>query len=451
MYRLIVVTGFFLSVLSGIRAQDLPDFATINRETYRFYTEQKWDSLLTLGKAALQQEIDYFYLRMRMGIALYTKNRYRKAAGHFKQALTFNQHDPAALEYLYYSRLLSGQSGMADHVRKRFRGDPALQLPPPGGRFLDRFSLEYLYSNGVDDGLFEPSAAEYMVSAPGVQYTTRYFHNVSLSLVNALGPGIRLVHAYNYLSESNHYFYSNGTNFFHAPDQHLYQHQYYISPRFTTPAGSRFMPMFHAVHIGYQAVTDFGQGYMGGALQWSGNYLTKTDIATGLGFRQAMGYADLELGAWYSRLNGAQQLQNRLGFTIYPLGNLNLYAGGFINSQYETLSGVEGVFRLIPEVMLGFAIAEKVWFDLKGTMGEMTNYLENNGMIVYNGFSQVIDKKIQGILSIPVSEKGSLLYLGGRWTASRSEFSPFEPALYNIDNSIAYNTLSIYGGLSWKF
>ena len=145
-----------------------------------------------------------------------------------------------------------------------------------------------------------------------------------------------------------------------------------------------------------------------------------------------------------------EQIQNRLGLTWYPSGNLNLYAGGYLNSQYE-MSDSGSVIRIIPELLVGIGIAEKVWLEINGAVGEMSNYLEQNGSIVYNSFSDVIQKKVSLSVSVPIADKGSLLYLGGRWTSNQSGFYPFDPAQNEITNYITYNTLSIYGGVSWKF
>ena len=176
-----------------------------------------------------------------------------------------------------------------------------------------------------------------------------------------------------------------------------------------------------------------------------------TGSIAGAGLKKNMGSVDLFAGAWYSKLNQGKQFQNKLGITWFPGGNLSLYMGAYGNSQYESISGTESTFRIIPEFLFGFAISEKVWFDLNAAMGEMTNYLENNGSIVYNSFSEIIEKKVKFSISIPVSDKGTLLYLGGKWTAMRSEFYPFEPGTTDLSNPINYNAISIYGGISWKF
>ena len=96
MYRLILAIGCSLILFSGSFAQDAADFKTINEKTYRLYTQEKWDSLILLDKQDVVLEVDYFYLRMRLGIAWYSTKNYRKASTHFEKALAFNQGDPVA-------------------------------------------------------------------------------------------------------------------------------------------------------------------------------------------------------------------------------------------------------------------------------------------------------------------------------------------------------------------
>jgi len=450
MYRLIISLSLLASISIGIRAQKAVDFNTINRESYRLYLAGEWDSLIVMGKQGIRQDMDFYYLRMRMGFAFYQKKNYRQATVHFKKALKFNQNAPAALEQLYYAHLMAGQAEEASLIRKKFKGDLALKLPPTKGKFADRLGAEYLYNKGLNDEQLTDPRELFEGLPPGVQYVNRHFSNFSLSLVNSITPGLTLAHAYSYLSKTNHFYYNDGSNMFDFAEQHVSQHQYYISPTMTTTSGFKFSPIFHLIRVHYQTPVDFVQGYQGGSSRMLLGTRKTTDFVGGLGLSKGIGSVELNLGGWISSLNEAKQLQNRLGLTWYPLGNLNLYAGAWLNSQYEK-SERDSTFRLIPEVHLGFALGGKVWVDLSGAMGEIANYLENNGSIVYNSFSEIIHKKMVLSLSVPVSEKGSLLYLGGRWTENESRFYSFDPSKENTVNNIQYNTLSIYGGLSWKF
>ena len=141
MYRIIISIWLWGVVSLGINAQETADFNTINRETYQLYLSQKWDSVIIMGKQALKQEMDFYYLRMRIGIAYYSKKNYRTAARHFSVALEQNQGDPVALEYLYFSRLYSGQSAQAGWIMEKFKGELALKLPPLAPRFFENLSL----------------------------------------------------------------------------------------------------------------------------------------------------------------------------------------------------------------------------------------------------------------------------------------------------------------------
>ena len=77
------------------------DFSTVDMLTYRCFIEKKWDSVIVVGKQALSQDIDYYYLRVRMGISYYEKADYFLATVHLKKARQFNGADPVIPNYLY--------------------------------------------------------------------------------------------------------------------------------------------------------------------------------------------------------------------------------------------------------------------------------------------------------------------------------------------------------------
>jgi hypothetical protein len=450
MYRIISSIGLLLILASGLKAQEILDFKQINSESYRLYLAEEWDSVISLGKIAMKQEVDFYYLRMRVGLAQYNQKRYRQASVHFKKALEFNQADPSALEYLYYALLFSGQAEQANLKRQEFRGELALRLPPIEEKAIDQLGGEFLYFKSLTDEILSDPDFLFADLPPGLQYVTRYYTNTSLTLGNSLAPGIRLNHMFTYLSKYNFYYYNDGLSQLYLDPQHVKQYQYYISPSFTTGSGYTFMPMFHLLSIHFQAPIYYGQGYQGGNPQVVWGYSDNLDFVSGVNVLKTAGTLDLQLGAWYATLNDKQQIQNRLGLTWYPLGNLNFYFGGYLNTQYE-ISDATGLIRIIPEVNVGVALAEKVWLDLNAAFGDMTNYLEQNGSVVFNSFSDIIQKKVGLTVSIPLTEKGSLVYLGGRWTAHQSSFYAFDPTTSELTNPITYNAISIFGGISWKF
>ena len=49
---------------------------------------------------------------------------------------------------------------------------------------------------------------------------------------------------------------------------------------------------------------------------------------------------------------------------------------------------------------------------------------------------------------VPVSEKGSRIYLGGRWTRQQSRFVPLTDAEDQLINPLSYDSFSVFGGIS---
>ena len=116
MYRLIII----LSLILLFRAGNSQDFKSVDQGTYGLYMEQHWDELIRIWKEGLKQDIDYYYLRMRIGIAYYETKNYKASQAHFRKALEFNQGDPVASEYLYYAYLFAGQTEQASILAKDF-------------------------------------------------------------------------------------------------------------------------------------------------------------------------------------------------------------------------------------------------------------------------------------------------------------------------------------------
>ena len=109
--------NFFIFIFSLISSaaisQDTISFSSIEAKTYGFTINQEWDSVIHYGKLGLTNNIDYFYLRLRLGEAYYYKQKYSAAIKHFDNALKKNSSDISAQEFLYYSYLSSGRESDA--------------------------------------------------------------------------------------------------------------------------------------------------------------------------------------------------------------------------------------------------------------------------------------------------------------------------------------------------
>ena len=88
------------------KAQARMDFTGVDTSTYRLYEKGEWKELTRVAREAYRQGIDYFYLRLRTGIAWYNLGNYMQAEINLEKALELNSTDRTAIEYLYYSYLM---------------------------------------------------------------------------------------------------------------------------------------------------------------------------------------------------------------------------------------------------------------------------------------------------------------------------------------------------------
>jgi tetratricopeptide (TPR) repeat protein len=123
--RLPVIFLFLLLnfICSQAKSQDTLNSLVVEQKSYQLYTDKNWSELITYGNTAVKKGYDYFYMRMRIGIAYYEKKNYCAAESHFIKALEFNNGDELALEYLYYSYIFVGRNEDARKLSRTFGKD----------------------------------------------------------------------------------------------------------------------------------------------------------------------------------------------------------------------------------------------------------------------------------------------------------------------------------------
>lgn len=90
------------------------DFNTLDKKSYDYYIKGDYKNLKKTADSMFSQGIDYYYLRMRLGILAYNKQQYSDALRHFTKALEFNSSDTISREYIYSSYLFSGRKADAN-------------------------------------------------------------------------------------------------------------------------------------------------------------------------------------------------------------------------------------------------------------------------------------------------------------------------------------------------
>ncbi len=91
--------------------------------SYRYYLSKEWEKLLPFTKKQFSIGNDYYFMRMRAGIAAYELKQYREACVHFEKALNFKPQDDIASEYLYFALVYCERNDEALQLRRTFSNE----------------------------------------------------------------------------------------------------------------------------------------------------------------------------------------------------------------------------------------------------------------------------------------------------------------------------------------
>ena len=367
---------FALSLLLGseLRAQ-VRDFSWYDNATFQLYEQKQWKALSETGRQALQSGYDYYYLRMRLGIAEYERERYRAAARHFRKALAFNQLDPTAREMRYYSLLYGGQYGEARQVGGTLR---------PEGRSPFLQILAWEAEAGLRNG-------------PGTNPIGNLYY-ANTGFIHSIGGRLAFTHRYQFLvqylrvaqevgtpDEPGH---GNGNNGSSSKDQisepTVTQQEYYLGGTLAIGGGWQVGAGWHPLWV-----TDTISRYY--------------NMASALSIRKDWTFLQLSATLGWNRLNAHEDLQYEFYATIYPLANTKLFytGGGMVKSHPG--ENIDGPGFLVTQ-QIGFKVFKNTWLTGRYDFGEIDNFTEGTAGIIYN-FPDYLTRRYGG---------GIQYWIGGR-------------------------------------
>ncbi len=445
MQRIIIITIISILSLNGY-SQITMSFRQADSLTYSLYNQKDWNQLVNKGKEAIKAGHDYYYMRMRLGIAYYELRNYALAANNFTKALEFNAGDHIASEYLFYSNYFSGRYFQAWTIVQEMNPADRERILKESRIKKNSLTVESFYLKAGTEDITSDPAMNFTNNEGGSQVVTKYFINNAVYLSHLTGKRTSYYHSFTNLIKHNHLHYFDGLLRADLEDQRVIQNQYYGRINFFTPSGWIFSPSFHILSAGYplSAISYSGMNYS------TFTYDSKTNgFAGGFAITRTGGYVSFSAEAVYSILNKSKELQGMFGLTFYPAGNRNLYLGGSITAGSNP--GADSTeLRLVTSFIAGFSIKNHVWFEFSGAVGKMKNHTEQNGLIVYNGIDYPTGK-YNGRIIVPFYKAGISLFAGAGFGTYSSEFLPFD-AVNNFDpNKLNYNNYSVTGGLSWNF
>ena len=111
------LTSFFSTTYGQ---KDTLTFPKLDAITYKLYLQKDWNNLIKYAKAGLKQNIDFYYLRIRLAEAYLAKHKERKAIVELENALKMNGYsDKYAINLLYEAYIKSGDYLRAHYLEKK--------------------------------------------------------------------------------------------------------------------------------------------------------------------------------------------------------------------------------------------------------------------------------------------------------------------------------------------
>jgi hypothetical protein len=321
------------------------DYLTVESITYNQYMGHFWDELIVSGNKALQNNIDYYYLRVRLGVAYYEQKKYREAEKHFTKALAFNNEDPFLLEYLYFTYL------------KNEHYEHALKLS------INFDSTLKTRTVGKDEVL----QATYIESGSKLSNNSNLYKNafyVQAGIGHRLSKYLNVNHAITKYNQNGYY----GS---------VKQSQYYLGIRIPIKNNWIISPAFHYVSF------DLDNSTIANIPHYEIRKSTIQGNLYGLSIKKSFKSFDLNAAYAYSEFNSSTQNQESVSFNYYPLANNNLSLGAGIMVQQRKDTSITSLGY---SFNAGYKFNKKFKLNAAYYFGNLKNNNEENGYIINNSY-----------------------------------------------------------------
>lgn len=335
MYRLVIMVFLFTSYKADA-ARDTLNFKTADAATYNYYMEQKWDSVIKVGSSAIKQGIDYYYLRMRMGLSYYAEKKYRTAEQHFQKALKFNSFDDVAKDYLYNCYLYCEQYDLAGKLSCSFSDSLTTALHTRHHKPIDVIYVD---------------AGEKFSNDTSVVHNAYFFQ---VEAANRISRSISFFESYTFYSQTAYW-------------GKIFQNDLYVKCDIPLPHQWVVSPAVHFLLVNSQPY-----------------YFNSFQFVSSLQCQKSINYFDIGASLSYSDIAFQTQLQQNLSATFYPFDNSKLFLKATLSlmedSSKNLKSAIEGWINVKPVSKLTLSLGA-----YKGNavyINQSDAYLVNNGIFL---------------------------------------------------------------------
>ncbi|HBS85750.1 MAG: hypothetical protein A2W91_13390 [Bacteroidetes bacterium GWF2_38_335] len=448
MHKILIIIMFFF-FFRGL-AQDTITYSYVNEKTYDYYLKGEWKSVCKLGMKGIKNDIDYYYLRARLGKSFFERGNYMAAARHFRKALKQNSADPFSMEYLYYSLINTGDLREAAVLRSNMSNELAdymkLNKKQP---FIDDFLFEFATCSNKD---FEEQSVINLENFPigSKKNLTDNYLNLTILARHPLWKRVDYTHAITHLSLNGlEQSRPTGTPPFTPPpyiedEQTVSQNQYFGNINFHISRKDDFSVGTHLL-TSKTSITRGGRGNYGNIMSRENNGVVFVNYLRSFSVFKA------NLFLAKGNINLDKQYQGTATLYYFPFGNLNLYG----STEITGISENDTTNKIIWQQMAGFRAMKNTWLEFSYMSGDIKNYLDKGGLIVYNN-TNTITSKAEGTIMVSFPKSHIRVYFKYFYITSKgdnfySSINDANPTDYSNLNATKYHLQTITGGLLWNF
>ncbi len=441
MKKYIIILFFVFQGIVSSFGQKALNFPTVDRESYQLYLAKDWKGVVKLGNKALAADIDFYYLRMRMGIAYYQQKRYAQAAKHFAYVYKENVGDPVLSEYLYYSYLLSGQYRDARMLKATFKSKQKMVMELEEDKFIEQVYFEFIQYELTDLLIDKPLITDVMEQS--AKKNQSYFN---LSISHPVNERTTLYHGFSRIN-SDSYQRTDGSEYPMLYDLAVNQNEYYVSLNKRLDNGLDLNVAAHLLSthlIGTDTIPLTSPMPRFGQSEITLYDYKERSVAASVSVSKRLTLIELGLGTSIGIMNSGFQLQPEASLLWYPFGNTQLYttttASFLLNA---TTDGTYSNPIFSQAIALSFFKIFRI--ESSASFGRMQNFMEYNAFVANNDLDATFFR-YQAKFNVAFSNQRINLFVRYRHADKVNEYT-----INDTDYTQDYINQSITGGLQWYF
>ncbi len=430
-----LIVFILLFIVLPINAQTKEDYAKADSSTYATYLTEDWDKLIEECKQVLDNNIDFYYLRMRIAWAHFQKKQYRFAIRHYRKALKFVPDEPYALMYLMYAYEYSGRSYDAQATSVKLDSVNNTLLYDKYKTGFTGAGVFFTYNSGNPDDTQKNMNLDAHLNTDGIQKTTNNYTITSAYLGHRLARNVIIHHSLSYLKKNEHNFITYDGALYEQEKQDLFQWNYNAQIQIRIANGLNLIPVYNHVYIKIPSTVS---GYS--------DYTESSDI---FGAIISKDFSFFKAGISYStgKMNMANQNQLGTHLGIFPNGNLNLYYSydGYFQKQEV---GNKTLTNYIQKHLIGFKVTNYWWMEASVMLPKFHNFYDTSSGGLWNGLEGT--KNLYNLNHIFLVKNSHLRFIFNvGMFDSESVFVPTDDIM-NQQNPQSYSNFNITGGILWK-